>query len=126
MSSPNPRERGEGRSSALPSPRDMCLGHPRTRPWNSPQDISPETPTSHPSDWQSGPLGMRLVEGQLGGQPHPTAAFPSSPPLRQGFLGTVLCVILVPGGCCRSGGGEGRTRQAAAPGVAEMLLQAGT
>lgn len=65
----------------------MCLGHPRTRPWNSPQDISPETPTSHPLDWQSGPLGMRLVEGRLGGQPHPTAALPIQPAPQTGLSG---------------------------------------
>lgn len=48
-------------------------------------------------------MGECLAEGQLGEQPHPTAALPT-----QAALGA-LCVIPDLGGPCQRGGGERRT-----------------
>ena len=62
---------------------------PNTKPWTAPPQ--PQTPPLRsplsPPDWQGGPLGEHLTEGQLGEQPQPTAALPTQPALG------ALCVI---------------------------------
>ena len=86
MSGPNPRERGERKSSALPSPRDMCLGHPRARPRNRPR-TSPLKPQRAVLPTGKVALGRALGRGTAGGQPHPTAALPIQPAPQTGLSG---------------------------------------